>query len=165
MEYINQRDCSLKDKFESLEDYWKEAEAWINYLEMRGASCEEIHGFKKLLGLLPNEALKSIEIEGIGLIDEGIADIIEWLYNHGYSTLASCSGLQREHKVGICGSGYISFVDNERNRELIEALCSDGYDYKPTLSNTYFTDSISITFDEDGLIKLNEFIYNHGNRD
>lgn len=158
MKYINQRDCSLKDKFESIEDYWKEAEAWINYLGMRGASCEEIHGFKKLLGLLPNEALESREIVGVGVIDESIADIIEWLYKHDYSTLASCSGLQREHKEGECGLGYISFIDNRKNREFIEALCSGSYDYKPTLSDTYFTNSINITFDEDGLIKLKEFI-------
>lgn len=39
MDYINQRDNSLKDKFESIEDYLREAEAWINYLEMCGAIC------------------------------------------------------------------------------------------------------------------------------
>lgn len=124
--------------------------------------AEGVYILKMVTGTLENQATKTVELKGIGLIDYSIAPLIQVLNANSLETYASCSGLEEEHNEDK-SYGYISFADTAKTRAFVEDLCSSDEMvevFSPSLSKTYFKDSVSIHFDKKHLKVLKSFVEN-----
>lgn len=90
-----------------------------------------------------------LEVEGVGKIDKSIAEIIEFLNNKGFVTLASCSGMKSEHDEKDISKGYVSFdlvKSGGKLKELIKIAVSLGMTSIEE-GNCYFKESITLRFE------------------
>lgn len=129
---------NLMDLLESMEDVHIFLE-WIKPT----TSPELYNGIRLLLGMADQEG-DAVKVEGVGLIDKSIAPLVGWLNREGYITLASCSGLLREHpKQKEQMKGYLSFRAGGLNEAMIETVASRvGIPVETGM--TYFEPSITI---------------------
>ena len=158
MKYINNRDDKIIQKYKDLHTFLSKINPIIVQYEEEN-NHEMANALKFLAGLLPNQAVRKVVIPEIGEIDKGIADIILRLHEHHYETIASCSGLEEDHN-DKASLGYISFLDNIKNRTFIEEL-SQNYNFMAELGYTYFRETITIRFERDGLLYIMSFTKNH----
>ena len=159
VKYKDNRTDHICNKYHSYKEFVNDMQPLIDYAEASG-DREGVHLFKKLAGILPNEATRQINLIGLGSVDLGLAGVLTWLQKHNIKTLASCSGLKEDHKEDVA-RGYISFLDCEESRNFIEQLCDTKEKeaiFEPTISYTYFIKSLVIYFSEDGLKVLQNFI-------
>lgn len=110
-------------------------------------SEEEYKTLLKVFGLGEQEG-NYIEVEGIGKIDFSIADYIKELNSVGLTTIASCSGLLKDHSYWEEPlAGYISFQDTPFTRKVLETATQRiGITYQE--SETYLKPSLYIRIDK-----------------
>lgn len=146
MKYKDHRNVEFRSKYKDYADFLKKIEPLL-YKAEAIQDDNLIYIIKLFSGLLPNQAIKTEEVYGIGKVDSGIADIIKRMNKIHIRTLASCSGLEDDHKEGCYSSGYISLEDTQESRKFIEDLCKT-YEqeciFEPELNYTYFVESIII---------------------
>ena len=76
-----------------------------------------------------------------------------------YTEIGKILGLEEDHN-DKASLGYISFLDNIKNRTFIEEL-SQNYNFMAELGYTYFRETITIRFERDGLLYIRSFTKNH----
>lgn len=142
------------DSFSKMDEFKKYMEAILADIEQSG-NQELLFDVKKFCGLLPNQAIRFVDIPHIGRIDHDIANIIVWLNKHEIETLASCSGTKGDHGKEL--KGYVSLVNSNNAQIFVKDLesYSDTLDVKIETGKVYFVDSITIRFGSTGLDLLN----------
>lgn len=100
-------------------------------------------GMRRFLGMGDQEG-EAVEVEGLGLIDASIAPLVRKLNRAGYVTLASCSGLMREHPQHQGQmKGYLSFRAGTSNEAVIEFVAKQ-IGIPVEKGTTYFEPSFTI---------------------
>lgn len=159
--YKNERNLKIYDEVADFDAFM---DIFNPFIEKAKAAHDEegVYIMKMVTGTLENQATKTVELEGLGIIDYGIAPLIQELNENGLETYASCSGLEEEHREQKT-YGYISFADTATARAFVEDLCSSDElveGFSPSLSKTYFKDSVVIHFDREHLEILKSFVEN-----
>ena len=159
--YKNERNLKIYDEVADFDAFMDIFNPFIE--KAKTAHDEEgVYIMKMVTGTLENQATKTVELEGLGIIDYSIAPLIQKLNDNGLETYASCSGLDEEHDEHK-SYGYICFADTDIVRDFVEDLCSSDElveVFSPSLSKTYFKDSVSIHFDREHLEILKLFMEN-----
>jgi hypothetical protein len=139
--YKKEEGKSVFDLFSSMED----VHIFIKYVEPTYPP-EVIDALKFKLGVADQEG-DSIIVEGIGEIDKSIAPFIEKLNKKGFSTLASCSGILKEHpKQSDRMSGYLSFLnEGQEYLSFIRDTCEE-LSIPCEESEAYFKPSLTVRF-------------------
>lgn len=145
-------DIKTKELFGDMDNLKEQAKPLIEYSRRQGPKEERL--VKMIFGLLENEAVKTVDIPGIGIIDKSIADIVSQLNNLGYKTLSSCSGVRDDHSPEWeSKKGYLSFCDTLENRALAVKI-PNIEQYTPERGYTYLQPSFTLRFDEQQLPNL-----------
>lgn len=103
-----------------------------------------------------SECNHTIETD-FGPIDFSVAGFIEYCNSNDYATLASCSGLAKEHQFLNDTSGYISFdLRYLKNRSLLKRLNTLNMEFE--LRHCYFHPALTIRWlgEEDLNIKIKQ---------
>lgn len=131
---------NMTELLESMEDV-KIFLAWIEPT----TPPELFNAMKFVLGMAEQEGIAE-EVEGIGLIDRTIAPIIRKLNEQGYATIASCSGLSKDHpNQKETMKGYLSFESDKQRDVIIEAV-AERLGIPIEKGKTYFQPSITLRF-------------------
>ncbi|PLS19544.1 hypothetical protein CVD28_03760 [Bacillus sp. M6-12] len=142
LENRNKNEGNILDMFTSMEDI----DIFLEWIKPT-VTPEILETMKFMLGVADQEG-ESVEVEGIGLIDLSIAPFIQKLNKEGYETLASCSGLMKEHPKTKSDrlSGYLSFLNNGgEHLSLIKKIC-DELELPCQESQAYFKPSLTVRF-------------------
>lgn len=104
-------------------DYFKTMEEVLQFCESFKPQCTEAE-YQTLLTIfgLGEQEGTFVELEGIGKIDIVIANYIQSLNQAGLPTLASRSGLQKDHPDSETKPGYISFSRSPKALESVQAV-------------------------------------------
>lgn len=139
--------------FGNMENLKEQAKPFIEFSKRQGPKEERLA--KMIFGLLENEAVKTEDIPGIGIIDKSISNIILLLNYRGYKTLSSCSGVRDDHCPEWTSEkkGYIAFCDTPRNRAFAVKI-KNIEQYTPERGYTYLQSSFTLRFDEQQLPNL-----------
>ena len=130
----------MSERFSSMD----EVKAYVE--KFKGFCSEEDYKLLLMLfGFGEQEGLYE-EIEGIGKIDKSIARYIKDFNDVGLTTLASCSGIKKEHPNSNIVEGYISFLDKDNIREIVIPIANK-LNLKHKLTECYLKPSIWVGFD------------------
>lgn len=109
-----------------------------------GPDSSVYQSLSSLLGMGKTQCKDSFQ-SSFGEIDHSLADLLIYLNEQGYHTLASCSGLATEHTFSKNQQGYIAFdLREEKNQQLLQELIKS--DFNILISHCYFIPSFKITW-------------------
>lgn len=139
-------------------DYFKSMDEIEKFCESFRNQCTE-EQYKTLLtvfGIGEQQGI-FVELPNIGKIDISIANYIQKLNDAGLTTLASCSGLQKDHPDTETKTGYISFVNSPKALAVIQAVAQK-LNLNWQESETYLQSSIFLKF-EGGTDEIKEHLW------
>lgn len=132
-------------------DYFKSMDEVEEYLETLApmVTSEQYNILKIVLGFGEQEG-EYVEIKSIGKIDKAIAELIQVFNKQGFTTLACCSGIMKEHPTWKQRqSAYVSFLDDGviEKKLWIRKLTQD-LDMGFEEGETYLKPSYSLQFND-----------------
>lgn len=109
-----------------------------------GPDSSVYQSLSSLLGMGKTQCTDSFHTS-FGEIDHSLADLLIYLNEEGYHTLASCSGLATEHTFSKNQQGYIAFdLSEDKNQQLLQELIKS--DFNILISHCYFIPSFKINW-------------------
>lgn len=131
-------------------DYFKSMDEVKEYCERFKNQCtnEEYKALQMMFGIAEQEGIYR-EVEGIGKIDISIAKYIEDFNNVGLKTLASCSGLIKDHpKFKFRTKGYIAFEYSDKAAYIIKKV-ADKLGLRNNEGECYLKPDYSVRFEKE----------------
>lgn len=126
-----------------------EVDSYVKQLNESNMDPELRDGLLFILGRLPNQGISVpvvIDKKEVAL-DRHIAGLVSALNEAGIRTLASCSGLRREHQETIWapkGCGYIAFAYTEDLHHLLEEHLAGQDGFEVTVGKCYFEQCVTV---------------------
>lgn len=139
MNYKNIRNEDvIYKKYKTLNNYVEEMNKALATVTDKKIRAE----LMKLCGFGESEATKTKLVHDI-MVDESLAAIIQYCIEHNIKTIASCSGLAKEHNYDLDCEGYIAFEDTMESRNFINEFWEESWPI-PELDYVYFIPAISV---------------------